>query len=153
MLIGYAIIHRRLPCPTLQTDPTASDYGLEDAACNQSSEGYLPWRTLGLPQTDAWGNVRRNGTDPWVGYWRYRVDPAFAHPASPPIAIDTVANLDIGVRNAVTGVDMVADKMLVAVIYSTGPNHAADGDNASFEAGDATYGFGEPSTSFDALLA
>ena len=151
-LIGFAIIHRRLPCPTLQNDPSAANYGLEDASCNQSIEGRLPWRTLGLPPTDPWGTPRISATDPWDGHWRYRVDLAFAHTANPPIAIDTVPGQDIGVRDAVSGIEMVANKMLVAVVYSTGPNRDADGDNASFEVGDATYGVGGPTTTFDDLL-
>jgi prepilin-type N-terminal cleavage/methylation domain-containing protein len=76
-LFGFAIINGRLPCPTTQADPASPDYGVEDATC-VNVEGYLPWRTLGISETDAWGNRRLASSDPFTGYWRYRADNAFS---------------------------------------------------------------------------
>lgn len=153
-LIGYAIIHGRLPCPTREPDTTAAGYGLEDGSCNQSSEGYLPWRELGLPQTDAWGVPRQAGGDPWLGYWRYRVEPNFANPSAPLISATTALSADIDVQDVVTGQRMVADKTLVAIVYSTGPNRTADDENASFEVGgNPRYAYGGPTPSFDDMVA
>ena len=70
-LIGYAMSNGYLPCPdktTPVTDVAAND-GTEDfnAGTCVVKEGNLPWTTLGIPPTDAWGN-----------FYRYRVDNAFA---------------------------------------------------------------------------
>ncbi len=153
-LIGFAIIHRRLPCPAYQSDPAAGNYGLEDtsgSSCPQSSEGFLPWRTLGLPATDSWGVERTSQSDAWTGYWRYRVDPAFGDPGAS-ISVTTTASLDLNLREVPSGTDMVAAKTVVAIVYSTGPNRSADGENASYEPGDATYNHGAPTTGFDDLV-
>lgn len=52
-LLGYTIANGRLPPPAdptkANTDPTA---GLLDEG---RTSGVIPWRTLGLPETDPWG--------------------------------------------------------------------------------------------------
>jgi type II secretory pathway pseudopilin PulG len=82
-LIGYAIVNGRLPCPADRTIATATANAGTEAvtvaggpcactaaasgiaatggvACNDTTPdsvtGVLPWATLGLPETDAWGN-------------------------------------------------------------------------------------------------
>jgi type II secretory pathway pseudopilin PulG len=68
-LIGYAVVHGRLPRPS--TLPSA---GLEDSApcaSEQQCTGYLPWATLGLPPMYARGKPLR-----------YSVTPAFAAPTT-----------------------------------------------------------------------
>jgi len=53
-LIGYAVINNRLPMPANPTRPSGTaNAGLEDTA--QGELGVLPWATLGLPETDPWG--------------------------------------------------------------------------------------------------
>jgi prepilin-type N-terminal cleavage/methylation domain-containing protein len=63
-LLGYALINGKLPCPDTTGD------GLEDACPNTNStastEGNLPWSTLGFKAKDAWGQP-----------FRYRVNNAF----------------------------------------------------------------------------
>lgn len=74
-LLGYAIAKGRLPCPAASSLPTGTaGAGIEarvdgQCACNGGSEasaggrrctgsavvGVLPWVSLGLPETDAWG--------------------------------------------------------------------------------------------------
>lgn len=77
-LIGYAIVNGRLPCPADQSIQSATNNaGMEattgsgatltcacstgtiarfgGTACTNAS-GVLPWATLGLPESDAWGN-------------------------------------------------------------------------------------------------
>ena len=119
-LLGFAIIHRRLPCPSRETNPSDPGYGLEDPGCNQAAEGYLPWRTLGIAPFDPWGIERQSSLDPWLGYWRYRVDEEFADAANP-IDIETEVDDEIKIQDS-GGNAMVDDKTLVAVIYSTGAN-------------------------------
>ncbi len=60
-LVGYAQIHRRLPCPAdprlPSTHPRAGQEGARrDGACEFGYFGVLPWTTLGLPELDAWGS-------------------------------------------------------------------------------------------------
>ena len=79
-LIGYAVVNGRLPCPADGTTPS----GQANAALVQAGSEYknpvagtpfvcfnpsgvLPWATLGVSETDAWG--RR---------FSYRVTPAFS---------------------------------------------------------------------------
>lgn len=60
VLLGFAMTNGRLPCPAIPTLASgAANAGLEDrananSACNRS-HGVLPWATLGLPETDPWG--------------------------------------------------------------------------------------------------
>lgn len=98
-LIGFAIVNGRLPCPADRTIASANtDAGAEaviaaggpcrcttatsgiavavgGTACNETSPssvtGVLPWATLGLPETDAWGNR-----------YTYRVTTRFSRVAS-----------------------------------------------------------------------
>ncbi len=52
-LYGMAISQGRLPCPASPTvDSSQANAGLENCALEH---GVLPWRTLGLPETDPWG--------------------------------------------------------------------------------------------------
>lgn len=79
-LIGYAIINGRLPCPADGTTPTGqsnttvtpplpagAEYKNPAATACFNASGVLPWATLGVRETDAWG--RR---------FTYRVSPLFA---------------------------------------------------------------------------
>ena len=75
-LLGYALSHRDpdgrpyLPCPDLRAGPHAND-GQEDrlpeGGC-AAPGGNLPWLTLGLAESDAWGNR-----------YSYAVAQAYAH--------------------------------------------------------------------------
>jgi prepilin-type N-terminal cleavage/methylation domain-containing protein len=56
-LIGFALANGRLPCPA---DPTIAtglpNAGVETTTCTGSAvNGVLPWTTLGVNETDAWG--------------------------------------------------------------------------------------------------
>lgn len=66
-LIGYALINKRLPCPDTNGD------GLDNDTCpsaaSQMRVGALPYASLGVSATDAWGNA-----------WRYAVNGAFTTP-------------------------------------------------------------------------
>ena len=60
-LIGFAIANGRLPCPAPAGAPTGTPLaGLEPApvlaAGCANLAGVLPWATLGVGETDAWGN-------------------------------------------------------------------------------------------------
>jgi prepilin-type N-terminal cleavage/methylation domain-containing protein len=114
-LLGYALSHRDpagrpyLPCPDRREGPQANDGEedrLPDGSCAVTS-GNLPWLTLGLAQTDAWGN--RHG---------YAVARAYAHAQAgivPHPAPPTELKLCL---------DAVCDRhlMAAAVWLSHGPN-------------------------------
>lgn len=68
-LIGYAVANGRLPPPA---DPAiASGTGGAGVLDEGRTTGVLPWATLGLPETDPWGQR-----------FTYRVHPGFADPVS-----------------------------------------------------------------------
>ena len=56
-LIGFAQSNGRLPCPALASTPTGtSSAGTETSTCTGTGlVGVIPWATLGVPETDAWG--------------------------------------------------------------------------------------------------
>lgn len=152
-LIGYAIINNKLPCPATTADPSNASYGFADTSCTSpATEGYLPWKTLGVAETDAWGTPRANTGDQWLGYWRYRVEPNFASGVA--FTLNTTSNttLDLQVRdssnNRLTNTGNMSTP--IAIVYSTGPNLTADGQNATYEqTTNATYQSDTPTTSFD----
>lgn len=147
-LAGFAIINGRLPCPTTTADPSNVNYGVEDTTCPAGgTDGYLPWKTLGVPETDAWGSKRSSTGNPWTGYWRYRVDRNFATSFSlttPPSTADSLV-----IQNNSGSSLTTTTERPVAVVYSTGPNLTADGQNATY---DGTYQSDVPSPTFDDML-
>jgi type II secretory pathway pseudopilin PulG len=158
-LIGFAIINGRLPCYSSETDPNHANYGLEDSPCSptaRTADGYLPWKTLGVPAVDPWGTPRTNVGDLWTGHWRYRVDNNFH---TTPFTLSTNSSTGSGLR--VEELDLstssagspqfkrltAATETPVAIIYSTGANSVQDGKNADYEqtlVDDPTYEAGTP---------
>ena len=54
-LIGYAIVNGKLPCPADPTIATGStNAGVADCTLSPLT-GVVPWVTLGIDETDAWG--------------------------------------------------------------------------------------------------
>lgn len=55
-LLGFAITNGRLPCPA---DPaltnSSAGAGVENCSLSKPEHGVLPWVTLGIPETDPWG--------------------------------------------------------------------------------------------------
>jgi len=165
-LMGFAIMNGRLPCPMPATvnNPTNAAYGVEAATCsaNQAQEGFLPWKTLGLSETDAWGSKRTSTSSPWTGYWRYRTDRNFSNAASP-----ITLNTGFGACGATIDCLVIQDnggniltsttERPIAIVYSTGPNLTPDGQNATFHpdgstAPGAVYQSDVPSSNFDDIL-
>lgn len=84
-LIGYAMINRRLPRPANSaTDGTEKSVDCaDDAACT----GFIPWTTLGVQGTDAYGKLIR-----------YSVTPVFSHAA--PFTLSSTANRNVQTRQS-----------------------------------------------------
>lgn len=149
-LLGFAVMNGRLPCPTTTADPADANYGIEDASCPAPSPlGYIPWKTLGVAETDAWGTVRTNSGDPWPGYWRYRVDSNFSVPIT---SISTGFSADaLTIQNNSGSSLTTTSERPVAVIISTGKNLNADAENADGNI-DGIYQSDVPSSNFDDQL-
>lgn len=136
-IYGFTIINGRLPCPSSFStlDPSNANYGVENCAA-VGSEGYLPWKTLGVPEGDAWVVHRTAATDPWTGYWRYRIDTNFA-------AVGTFNTSILATSSAFANSLFVWDSLgnvlntnaesPIAIVYSLGKNLVADGQNSSVD--------------------
>lgn len=130
-LMGFALANGRLPCPADPTIATgAADAGKERPlpCTGANAQGVVPWTTLGIPETDAWG--RR---------YTYRVTEVFADAigdntfgkddqgnncipaASPPESSFALCSVgDLEVKDAKNGND-IATK-IPAVVISHGKN-------------------------------
>ena len=152
-LIGFAIINGRLPCPDTDSDPAAAGYGLEEATCSADpvTEGYLPWKTLGVAEMDAWGLKRTAAASPRLGDWRYRVDRNFASTFTLTTAFGADA---LTVRDSSGTALTSSSERPVAIVFSAGANTAADGQNAlaSFEPTSGIYQADVPSATFDDIV-
>jgi prepilin-type N-terminal cleavage/methylation domain-containing protein len=163
-LLGFAIMNKRLPCPMPATinNPTDVNYGLEAASCtaNPTAEGYLPWKTLGVSETDAWGIRRSSAGSPWIGYWRYRTNRNFSNVGSlitlstDPTTLDALSIVD----NNWTNITSLTERP-VAIVYSTGPDLTPNGKNdpLNFLATTAVYqsdvaGKNPDGTNFDDIM-
>jgi prepilin-type N-terminal cleavage/methylation domain-containing protein len=137
-LIGFAMVNGRLPCYTTTADPTSANYGVEDAVCNPgglTTDGILPWKTLGLNNgLDPWGVQRTATTDPWLGYWRYRVHSNFSSATPFTLTSDPTSSNRLCVQDASANLLVSTSETPVAIVYSTGADRAASGQNASYEA-------------------
>lgn len=139
-LIGYAIINGYLPCPTTTADPSNANYGITDPSCNNApaAEGYLPWKTLGVAETDAWSGKRSTTSSP--GYWRYRVDRNFANSLVPIILSTSFSADKLSIFNNSGSLvtpspggcsGSTPSECPIAIVFSTGPNLIGDGENTS----------------------
>jgi prepilin-type N-terminal cleavage/methylation domain-containing protein len=162
-LIGYAIIYGSLPCPTTTTDPSNANYGVADAICppaGATSDGYLPWKTLGVSETDAWGSKRSSAGNSWLGYWRYRVDRNFSttFSLSTGFSTDKLSVKDnngnlLTPNTAGCTATSPTSECPVAIVFSTGPNLTADTpNNSTYEASNGIYQSDVPSPTFDDIL-
>ena len=167
-LLGFAAVNGRLPCPDVDSDPNAAGYGMEEATCaaDAATEGFLPWKTLGVGEFDAWGAPWRNASLPRQGHWRYRIERQYADAAAlrRRILLADVSTCNgpdpfpddcVRIRNS-TGVPLNANtERPIAIVFSVGPNNRADGENASYEPNKGAtpmYQADERSASFDDIV-
>lgn len=149
VLIGFAMINGRFPCPATVTDPANANFGVEITPCSSgaASEGYLPWKTLGVVETDAWGEIQKTSAGGMIGYLRYRVDREFSKPFN--MATET-SNFDkLKVQDSVGNSLTAEAQRPVVIFYSTGKNRLADGENADYETTNGVYQSDVQSPVFD----
>jgi len=136
-LLGFAILHNRLPCSDRDED------GLEDSPCDTNTtkiEGNLPWRDLGIGRYDGWGR-----------HFRYRVDKEYSS-SSISSSLKTDEDKKLKVRNKLGDINLTTFEKyeqsdgtiknysrVVAIIFSYGKNSKADNGNQFTAANDATY--------------
>ena len=145
-LFGYAIANGRLPCPASlasngledrrNDDATKGSVDLQKEGCrNGIYAGFLPWVTLGVPETDAWGN--RFGYRVTNEFTRAK-DDATANDlincvSPPPVALGTDPNtctldltdagaLSVETRDGSTKTKRNLSTLVPAVIISYGKN-------------------------------
>lgn len=112
-LMGYAITNGRLPCPaiaTLASGNVNAGVAATPPCLNAAQHGVLPWTTLGLPETDPWGN-------------RYTYFASSAFTAAIPVGAQTSFTLDsmgtANIKNDATAANNIASD-LPAIIVSHG---------------------------------
>ncbi|MDR2031196.1 MAG: type II secretion system GspH family protein [Azoarcus sp.] len=149
-LVGFALLHGRLPCPSIEAHPAHPAYGLEQGPpCVFSTPGYLPWRTLALPVHDPWGRARPSAAAPWDGHWRYRPDKRFAENV---ITLATQPASHIQLHDHDGNPLTTSGAHAIAVVYSTGPNRRDDGLNAVWNPAAPVFETGEATATFDDRL-
>ena len=128
-IIGYALAKGQLPCPaapTISTGQANAGIALAPPCTGANSSGVLPWATLGVSETDAWGNR-----------YTYRVTDYFADaiasatygsgctPSPPPTmaSFGLCSSGTLNVLSAATGGVTIAGSV-PAVIISHGKNGA-----------------------------
>jgi len=135
-LMGYALANGRLPCPADPAIATGqANAGLEATTgsgsamtctnvANNAARGVLPWATLGVPETDAWGNrytyrVSRDFADA-LGSATYGSCTPSPTPTLATFALCSSGNLDILVTTG--GTSLVSN--VPSVVISHGKNGA-----------------------------
>ena len=179
-LISHVLIYGRLPCPDYDNDPAAAGYGLADEPCSSNaadaaSDGFLPWKTLGVSEHDGWGVPWRDAATPRLGHWRYRVERDYTdnstpgqlsalflnnsdtnnNPCTPGTAPPAFPKDCLSVWNTQDQTLFARKERPIAIVYSVGANGQADGQNNSYEANrdsNPIYESDTPSLGFDDQL-
>lgn len=151
-LFGFAISNGRLPCPATATlANTDSNAGKENCT---AEHGVLPWSTLGLPETDPWGQRL-------TYFARNQFTATLTAGALASFTLDTLGNANIKDATS-SGYDIASS--LPAVIVSHGSRGVggyqksgvqltgAIGDEAENADADLTFIAHTPSDSFDDIV-
>ena len=126
-LAGFAIANGRLPCPAdpaIATGQAGAGAERTPPCTNSNSTGVLPWATLGVDETDAWGNrytyrVSSDFADA-IGSATYGCTPGTV-PTLSTFALCSSGTLDV-LSAAPAGTSVAID--VPAVIVSHGKNAA-----------------------------
>lgn len=147
-LLGYAVANGKLPNPAKPSLATGSaNAGVADSTL---TTGVVPWATLGVSETDAWG--RR---------FTYSVTSSVAGPFTTAFTLASTGNLNV--LNQKTGNNIASN--MPAVIISHGPNGkgaytpqgtqitpSSDADEAENSDGNAAFVSHDRSPAFDDLV-
>lgn len=143
-LIGFAVINGRLPCHDTNGDGLPGP-GACNTGANQRNVGGLPYATLGVSPTDAWGNP-----------WRYAVNGAYTQPLGmPPPAIADNGQGDLEVRAAANCAGAQRGEQLPALVLSNARTTSAgtlEPDNRDNDRCFVDAGFIQGNNGFDDLI-
>ena len=106
-LLNYAAVTGALPCPDISFDGSQGN----PAMCGTGVQhGWVPWKTLGLPKTDPWGQPLH-----------YAVHPTFTKATT--IALDTKSTIGVQRQLADGSTELLgnADSVVMA-LWSSGPD-------------------------------
>lgn len=139
-LLGFAIIHNRLPC--VDTDGNGQENkNASETACQINGEGYLPWKDLGTGRYDAWGKP-----------FRYRTEAKFNKITGIELG-KTTSGLRIKDRENNYLTTTSGDSRVVAIIFSSGKNELPSNEEKENSDGDKTYIYnGYLENEFDDIL-
>jgi len=145
LLLGFALVNGRLPCPGTAS---GDESGGGAAPCASHYGGFLPARTIGFQPTDAagfgldaWGNRIRYavsaaqwGASPFARFTRQHVanNPAAAWSMtqSPPdLVVCSASPAAAGGAACDAGASVTNQNTVVAIVFSTGKNSSAAGPN------------------------
>lgn len=130
-LMAYSLLNGYLPCPDWTSSLADPSYGQAAESClNPSSEGWLPFRTLGLAEGDGWLGITPGAN---AGRIVYRVDPAFTHSFGQRIALNTsfASHLSVVDHN---GSKLTSDaERPILILISPGADGQLNGENSHFE--------------------
>lgn len=115
-LLGFAIANGHLPCPDTNNDGLEDINAVNDRCgviATSISTGNLPWQTLGLGNSDVWGNR-----------FRYVVREEYARrpPLSTTFTLSTTANVRVCTVAACSPASNVLTSTAVAAVLSHGKN-------------------------------
>lgn len=141
VLIGFALINGRLPCPDTNTPPDGQENLVGNSCANVA--GTLPWITLGTTERDSWNNR-----------FSYRVTATFADainantitppggcgplPAQSSFALCTHGDIDL-VSAAAGGMNVVVDAPAVVISHGKNGVAASSADELENTDGDSVY--------------
>lgn len=139
MLLSYAIVNGRLPCPAVCTDATCSAGGVEAPAgggtCTNYYSGYFPARTVGYQNVDsngyaldAWGNRIRYAVSntTWSSgagmFTKQHATTSWSVGTSPADLVICSTSTGINATSCNTATPVTNTGVVVAIIFSTGKN-------------------------------
>ena len=163
-LLGYAMTNGRLPCPAPAILPSGNaNAGLAPAPpCTGTAQyGVIPWVTLGLPETDPWGNrftyfVSQKFTAALTGSAQASFTLTTGSPNAVPADNAGTANIlnnGINIASDLPAVIVSHGKRAAGAFTSTGNQIAgATGDEAENADNDLSFVSHSPNDSFDDLV-
>jgi prepilin-type N-terminal cleavage/methylation domain-containing protein len=105
-LIGFAIHHEKLPCPSSDEDGKSDNLS--------PREGFLPWQTIGVAPTDPWGNTLR-----------YRIGVDCVDTFTAKLQTGTTGDINIKERDAADKSLKDLNTQALVAAFSLGPNGKA----------------------------
>ena len=121
-LIGFAVANGRLPRPA--TSPTDGNESPDKCTTDKACTGFIPWATLGVRKTDAWGKL-----------FRYSVTPSLADAQ---FTLETLKGNKKVRKSASGGTENILVDNAPAVIYSAGRSNWGYADDGSELADNST---------------